>query len=76
MNTFRIKGNVVRVEIGPGCWGIQDEQGQEWRPVNMPEQLKYPGRVVGVEAENVDDNFDIFMWGKPVRIVSFATMMP
>lgn len=44
--------------------------------LNMPEQLKYPGRVVGVEAENVDDNFDIFMWGKPVRIVSFATMMP
>jgi hypothetical protein len=76
MKTFRIEGSVIRVDVGPGCWGIIDPQGQEWRLVNMPEQLKYPNKIIAVEVEDVEDNFDIFMWGKPVRIISFGTITP
>lgn len=76
MKTYKIEGKVVQVAVGPGCWGIIDHQGREWRPINMPEQLKYPDKVVRVEIEEAEDTFDIFMWGIPVRIVSFENMMP
>ncbi len=75
MKRNRIEGKVVQVPIGPGAWGIIDQQGREWRPVNMPEQIKYPNQMVRVEIEEAEDTFDIYMWGKPVRIISFETMM-
>ncbi len=73
MKKHRIEGKVVHVNVGPGCWGIVDRHGREWRPVNMPEQLKHSDRNVKVELEEVEEEFDIFMWGTPARVVSFST---
>lgn len=64
-----IKGKVVYEMIGPGCWGIIDERGNQWRPVNMPAQLKEPGKMVEVRVKEIQEDFSIFMWGQPVRIV-------
>ena len=68
----KITGKVTHVSIATGFWGIVDSSGNEWRPVNMPEQLKKEGKQVTVSVKEVDD-MSIFMWGKPVRIVSFDT---
>jgi hypothetical protein len=68
-----IKGTVVYKNIGPGCWGIVDEKGGEWRPVDFPEQLKKEGRVVTVRIKEVNEAFSIFMWGKAVEVVGFYT---
>ena len=68
-----IKGTVVYKNIGPGCWGIVDDNGGEWRPVNMPSQLRKEGRVAIVRASVIDEGFSIFMWGTPVKIVGFNT---
>ena len=38
-----ITGKVVYQNIGMGCWGIIANNGTEYRPVNMPEQLKTKG---------------------------------
>ena len=71
-----IQGKVVYQALGPGFWGIIDDKGGEWRPINMPEQLKYEGVSVKVSAQKVEESFSVFMWGTPVRVISFHTLMP
>lgn len=76
MKKHKVTGKVIHVDVGPGCWGIVEEGGREWRPVNMPEQLKHPHHKVEVVLEEVEEEFDIFMWGTPARVVSFGTITP
>jgi hypothetical protein len=72
MKKIRIQGTVTYQSLGTGFWGIIDEKGNEWRPVNMPEQLKKEGKKVTVTAHESDE-MSIFMWGTPVEIVRFHT---
>jgi len=72
----KITGKVSYQKIGPGFWGIIGNNGKEWRPVNMPEQLKYEGKRVSVVVKEMEEDVSVFMWGTPVRIVSFSTLMP
>ena len=72
MKSKRIHGTVTFQNLGTGFWGIIDDKGNEWRPVNMPEQLKKEGKTVTVTAQEVDE-MSIFMWGTPVEIVRFHT---
>lgn len=61
------------MSLGTGFWGIIDLKGREWRPVNMPEQLKEEGKQVSVTVSEVEEDISVFMWGKAVKIVSFST---
>ena len=47
----KITGKVVYQNLGVGFWGIVDDRGNEYRPVNMPEQLKYKGARVSVTIQ-------------------------
>ncbi|GJM35307.1 MAG: hypothetical protein DHS20C18_43080 [Saprospiraceae bacterium] len=76
MKKSKIRGKVVYQNLGTGFWGIIDESGKEWRPINMPEQLKYEGKKVSVEIREIEEDMSIFMWGTPVKITSFETIMP
>lgn len=73
---IKIDGKVVYQNLGTGFWGIEDNKGNQWRPVNMPEQIKYEGKQVKIVATEVDEDMSIFMWGTPVKVISFNTMMP
>ncbi|MBI5916270.1 MAG: hypothetical protein HY842_12915 [Bacteroidetes bacterium] len=70
---MKIKGTVKHINLGTGFWGIIDEKGGEWRPVNMPEQLKKEGKKVSLTIREADGEMSIFMWGTPVDIVTFHT---
>lgn len=70
---IHIVGKVVYMDLGPGFWGIVDDRGGEWRPVHVPDQLKLRGKAVRLTAEKVSEDASVFMWGTPVRIVSFHT---
>jgi len=72
---MKIKGKIVYQNLETGFWGIVANNGKEYRPVNMPEQLKKAGAEVSVVAREVDE-MSFIMWGTPVRIVSFETLMP
>lgn len=69
---MKIKGTVEYIDIGTGCWGIVDAQGNQYRPINFPAQLKTSGMEVTITAVPVND-MSIFMWGEAVRITSFQT---
>lgn len=75
MSSFSIKGKVVYQNIGTGFWGIIDESGNQWEPVNMPNQIKYEGKEVQVVAKETHED-SMNMWGKTVKIISFSTMTP
>ncbi len=72
---MRINGKVVYQNLGPGCWGVVDKSGKEYRLVNMPEQLKHEGEEVSLIVKEVDD-MSMFMWGTAVRVISFHTLAP
>ncbi len=69
-----INGVVSYQNIGMGFWGIIDSKGNEWRPVNMPEQLKENGAKVSIRIKEVDEGVSMFMWGKAVKVVGFHTL--
>jgi len=66
---MKIKGTVIYQDLGTGFWGIEGNNGEEWRPINMPENLKVSGKKVTLEVEEVEEGFSMFMWGKPVKII-------
>lgn len=74
MKKLKLKGTVFFKDIGTGAWGIRDQQGREWRPVNMPEQLKLESAAVRLVVCEVDEEFSLHMWGTPVEILSFHTL--
>ncbi len=68
-----IEGTVVFQQLSTGMWGIEGKDGQNYLPINMPDQLKIEGasiRVV-VRESHMDS---VFMWGTPVEILSFHTI--
>jgi hypothetical protein len=72
----RIVGTVSYQDIGTGFWGITDTQGNKWRPVNMPEQLKVEGSRVRCTVRIIDEDMSIHMWGEAVKIIAFQTPTP
>ena len=71
-----VTGKIVYKNLGPGCWGIVENNGTEWRIVDMPEQLKYEGKTTTVTLEEVNEDFSVFMWGTPASVITFSTAMP
>ena len=56
-----------------GAYGIIDEAGRKYFPLNMPDQLKKEGAVVVVKVRPSDAE-TMMMWGEPVYIESFETL--
>lgn len=72
----RITARIVYQNLEGGFWGLIDESGNQYLPVNFPEQLKHEGRTVQVVIRRMEDGVSTAMWGQPVRIVSFGTVTP
>lgn len=70
-----IKGTVKFQNLEGGFWSIIDKNGINYRPVNMPEQLKFEDAEVEVIAEH-DEQMSFIMWGDPIKIISFSTLNP
>lgn len=73
MPKLKIIGTVEKVAIGVGFWGIVDQNGNNYRPINMPAQLKHPRKKISIVATKVSEGASIFMWGTPIKIISFTT---
>lgn len=72
---MKIKGKVQFQNLEGGFWSIIDKNGINYRPVNMPEQLKLEG--VEVELNAIAHNeMSFIMWGDPIKIISFSTLNP
>ena len=70
MSKMKFKGKVVYQNIEGGFWGIEDAEGNQYRPVNMPAALQQEGKKVEIVAKEVDE-MSVFMWGVPIKVISF-----
>lgn len=70
----RISGKVVYNTFSGGFWGIVGDNGKEYRPVHMPNQLKKKGARADVVIRKAREEVSIFMWGEAVEIISFSTL--
>ena len=66
---MKITGKVIYKNIAGGFWGIIDENGKEWRPVNLPKSLQKDGKTVSIEARPAKEEMSIFMWGTAIEII-------
>lgn len=66
---MKITGKVIYKNIAGGFWGIIDENGKEWRPVNLPKSLQKDGKAVSIEARPAKEEMSIFMWGTAIEII-------
>ncbi len=70
MASTTITGKIVFQNIGTGFWGIEEETGKKWRPINLPIHLRKEGILITADIEIVKEDFDMFMWGKAVKLLS------
>jgi len=68
----KIKGKVVFLTFEGGAYGIIDQAGRKYLPVNMPNQLKRDGAEVICSIRPVE-SATMVMWGEPVYIYTFET---
>ena len=54
-NKFNITGHVKYLDFEGGFWGIIGDDGKEYRPVSMPNQLKHDGEAVEVTVRPAED---------------------
>lgn len=57
-----------------GAYGIIDKSGRKFLPLNMPNQLKREGANVVCKVRPADVETTM-MWGEPVYIDSFETLI-
>lgn len=70
---MRITGKVVYLSFEGGAYGIIDQHGKKYLPINMPNQLKRDGAEVICRAQPADVESTV-MWGEPIYIYSFETL--
>ena len=64
-----ITGTATYIDLSGGFWAIKGNDGQNYRPTNMPASMKKEGKSVSVRVKEVEEGFSVFMWGKTVEIV-------
>ncbi len=72
---MKIKGTVKYQELEGGFWSIIGDDGGQYAPISMPEQLKLNGAKVVVKATEFE-GVSMMMWGTTIVIHSFHTLMP
>lgn len=70
---MKITGKVVLLPFEGGAYGIEDQHGKKYLPINMPNQLKKDGARVTCSIQKADVE-SMIMWGEPVYITSFETL--
>lgn len=73
MKSIKVTGEVHFINLATGFWAIVSDNGEKYRPVHMPDQLKSEGKKVTVRLKPIDEAFSMMMWGTPVKITQFET---
>jgi hypothetical protein len=69
-----IVGTVRHVELEGGFFGIIDEQGNRFDPVNLPQRFEKDGLRVKFRMTKLPDRVSFHMWGTLVKITKIEQM--
>jgi len=63
-----MKGTIKYVDLEGGFYGIVDDAGTKFDPVNLPKDFQSDGIRVTFRATAVQNQMSLRMWGKPVKL--------
>ncbi len=66
---FWIKGEVKYFPLEGGFYGIVDDKGTRFYPLNLPERFRKDGIKVLIKARLKSDTISTAMWGTPIEIL-------
>ncbi|MFT4973548.1 MAG: hypothetical protein ACI9JY_002758 [Saprospiraceae bacterium] len=69
MKSKTIVAKILWQDLEMGFWGIVDQKGKEYLPMNLPTNLEKEGKEVLLEIEEHPDAMTMIMWGTPVKIL-------
>lgn len=69
-----IVGTVRHVELEGGFFGIVDEQGNRFDPVNLPQRFEKDGLRVKFRMTKLPDQISFHMWGALVKITKIEQL--
>ncbi|GEM_PF-1115116 len=64
-----LSGHIAHQPIEGGFYGIIDQSGNRYNPLNLPEEFKQDGLAVRFRVKHRPDVVTFRMWGKNVEIV-------
>lgn len=71
---MRIVGTIVWLDFEGGFWGIEGDDGAQYRPVEpLPERARVDGCRVRAEVERADV-VSFAMWGQSVHVRSLDVL--
>jgi len=71
---MKIRGTVTHQNLSGGFWGIIDEDGNKWKPQEMPKKLQKEGLRLEIDAKKMIGGVSIFMWGTSIKILEFNVL--
>jgi len=69
---IEITGTVHYQDLGTGFWGIVGDNGEKWKPSNLPSSLEKEGLRVIIKAKEEKAVMSVFMWGNHIKIMDYA----
>jgi hypothetical protein len=69
-----ITGTVKYVDLEGGFYGIVDDQGKRYDPVNLPEAFKEDGLRVKCHIKKLPERMSFHMWGTLVGLTEIERL--
>ncbi len=69
-----IVGTVKYIDLEGGFYGIEDENGENYYPINLRDEYKEDGLRILFEYKVRTDIMTTVMWGKTVEITAIEKM--
>lgn len=71
---MKITGTVVYLDLEGGFWGIEGDDGQQYRPIDaLPASAQVDGCRVEVDLEPADV-LSFAMWGQSVKVHNITVL--
>jgi hypothetical protein len=67
-------GTVRFVDLEGGFYGIADDSGESWDPLNLDDELRVDGLRVRFSGIVRNDVSTLRMWGRPLQITSIERL--
>jgi hypothetical protein len=69
-----IIGTIRRVRFEGEFWGIVDDRGNRFDPINLPDRFKQDGLRVQFNMKELRDKLSFNLWGALVRIIEIKRL--
>ncbi len=71
-NTVTVTGTVIYMALETGFWGIRGDDGKDYLPRDLPQELQRVGLRAEFELEILEDWGSVYGWGIVVNVLHYS----